>query len=90
MEDKQRCIRVRIAESRGQQKVAQLIVPNPGRLFKPINGFVEFANKGGFVLINKPRWLRHEHSFREAALKKGIVDVQLFKRPSMTDSKTKY
>jgi len=75
VKDKQRCITVRIAESRSQQKVMQLIIPSSGCLFKPINGFMEFANKEGFVLINKPRWLRHEHSFKEAALKKGIVDV---------------
>ena len=79
-----------VLESGSEQKLTQLMIPSLGSLFEAIDGFMKFSNIWGLIKVNKTWWLSHKYIFREPALKKHIIDIQLAKRPTITYCYTKH
>jgi hypothetical protein len=57
-------------------------------LFKPIQGFVEFANSGLPISFETKRKV-HVDFFVKVTMKEGVVDIKLMQMPSIRGGKGK-
>ena len=57
--------------------------PRTRALLQPIDSLLEETHLRRLPLSNVPRRLLHEYLLLEVAVKEGIVDVQLMKRPAL-------
>lgn len=58
-------------------------------MYQKIFGGEFSTNIFRMIRINKTWWLRHINIFGKLTLKKGVIDIQLTKRPAMTNINTK-
>ena len=76
----------RTTEPLGKKKTDKFMKPSTGSLLEAINSFLELANMGRKVRVNKPRWLTHINLLSEITMKKSVFNIQLSYRPSKNKS----
>lgn len=64
------------------------MIPSAWRLFKTIDSFMKLINIYQMIRINKTGELCHINMFGKLSLKEGIINIQLMKRPAMTNNNT--
>ena len=76
-------INITTNEAQLHQVVIDPLIPSPGGLLQPIEGFLQPAYMGVSILDVKPSRLLHIHLFLYRTMRKGSLHIHMMETPSL-------